>query len=54
MYTIFFIIICRKFAPKCSGCKLAIAPKPGEKSASRLRAFDLDWHPECFKCEVRE
>ena len=43
----------RKFAPRCCACNLPIAPKEGEESASRVRVFDKDWHPECFKCAVR-
>lgn len=40
-----------KYAPRCSACKLPIAPKDGETTAQRLTAFDKDWHPDCFKCE---
>jgi len=40
----------KKFSPRCHGCHEPIAPKPGEKSASRLKALDKDWHPQCFKC----
>ena len=47
------IIVFRKYAPKCCACDRPIAPKEGETTAQRLTAFDKDWHPDCFKCEVR-
>ena len=43
----------RKFASSCSVCKLPILPKRGETVAARLRALGRDFHPECFKCEVK-
>ena len=42
----------RKYAPKCCACNLPIAPKDGETTAQRLTAFEKDWHPDCFKCQV--
>ena len=50
--TIIYKIYFRKYAPRCSACKLPIAPKDGETTAQRLTAFDKDWHPDCFKCAV--
>ena len=47
-----FTSFCRKYAPRCCACKLPIAPKAGETTAQRLTAFDKDWHPDCFRCEV--
>ena len=43
----------KKKAFKCSYCKKPIVPKDGEKTAPRLRAMGKDFHPDCFKCEVR-
>lgn len=41
----------KKYAIKCCSCGEPVAPKPGETSVPRLRMFDKDWHPQCFKCQ---
>jgi hypothetical protein len=43
----------KKKAFKCSYCKKPIVPKEGQNTAPRLRAMGRDFHPDCFKCEVR-
>ena len=44
----------KKKAPRCATCKKPIVPGPGQKKAPRLRALGKDYHPDCFKCEVRK
>lgn len=43
----------KKKAPRCATCKKPIVAGPGQKKAPRLRALGKDYHPDCFKCEVR-
>ena len=40
-------------AYRCTTCKKPIVPSEGQKTAPRLRALGKDYHPNCFKCEVR-
>ena len=41
------------FAEKCYKCKRPIVPTEGSKVAPKLRALGHDYHPDCFKCEVK-
>ena len=38
---------------KCYKCKKPIVPVDGSNIAPRLRALNQNYHPECFKCEVK-
>ncbi len=43
----------RLFAEKCYKCKRPIVPTEGSNVAAKLRALGQDYHPDCFKCEVK-
>ena len=47
------IDISRLFAEKCYKCQRPIVPVDGSKVAPKLRALGHDYHPDCFKCEVK-
>ena len=41
----------KRFAPKCSVCKLPIMPEPGVEETVRVVALDRSFHVKCYKCE---
>ncbi|XP_029473126.1 lipoma-preferred partner isoform X2 [Rhinatrema bivittatum] len=41
----------KKFAPRCSVCKEAIMPAPGQEETVRIVALDRDFHVQCYRCE---
>ncbi|CAL8137266.1 unnamed protein product [Orchesella dallaii] len=41
----------KKFAPRCSVCKLPIMPEPGKEETVRVVALDRSFHVNCYKCE---
>ena len=43
----------KKKAFRCTTCKKPIVPEKGQTTAPRLRALGKDYHPDCFKCQVR-
>ena len=43
----------KKKAFRCTTCKRPIVPGEGQKTAPRLRALGKDYHPDCFKCQVK-
>ncbi|KAJ8418648.1 hypothetical protein AAFF_G00001470 [Aldrovandia affinis] len=41
----------KKFAPRCSVCKEAIMPTPGQEETVRIVSLDRDFHVQCYRCE---
>ncbi|XP_008181864.2 thyroid receptor-interacting protein 6-like [Acyrthosiphon pisum] len=41
----------KKFAPKCSACKLPIKPEVGQDETIRFVALDRSFHVKCYRCE---
>ena len=42
-----------KFAPKCCVCLQSILPAEGSDEVLRVVSMDRNFHPHCYKCEVR-
>lgn len=42
----------RRFAPRCSVCKLPIMPEADKEETIRVVALDRSFHINCYKCEV--
>ncbi|KAL7031162.1 hypothetical protein ACKWTF_006919 [Chironomus riparius] len=42
----------KRFAPRCSVCKLPIMPEPDKEETIRVVALDRSFHINCYKCEV--
>lgn len=46
------MFVFRKFAPRCSVCRLPIRPDVEDEEAVRFVALDRSFHIQCYRCEV--